>query len=61
MSKVKVTLKRSPIGRPGTQRKTLEALGLRKLNQTVEHNDSPGLQGQLNKVQHLVTWEVVGE
>ena len=61
MAKLNVTLKRSPIGRPQTQRKTLEALGLRKLNQTVEHNDSPGLQGQLAKVGHLVTWELVSE
>lgn len=58
MAKVSVTLKKSGIGRPGTQRKTLEALGLRKLNQTVVHNDSPGLRGQLNKVQHLVVWQV---
>ena len=57
MSKVRVTLKRSAIGRPGTQKRTLEALGLRKINQTVEHNDSAGLRGQLDKVKHLVTWD----
>lgn len=59
MSKVRVTLTRSAIGRPGTQKRTLEALGLRKINQTVEHNDSPGLRGQLDKVHHLVSWTEV--
>lgn len=59
MAKVRVTLTRSPIGRPGTQKRTLEALGLRKINQSVEHNDSPGLRGQINKVKHLVDWTEV--
>ncbi len=58
MAKVRVTLTRSPIGRPGTQRRTLQALGLRKMHQTVELNDSPGLRGQIEKVGHLVTWTV---
>lgn len=57
MSKVRVTLRRSPIGRQGTQKRTLEALGLRKINQSVEHNDSPGLRGQIDKVKHLIEWE----
>lgn len=52
--KVEVRLVRSYSGRPETQRRTLQALGLRKLNQAVVHNDSPGLRGQIAKVQHLV-------
>ena len=59
MAKVQVTLTRSGIGRQGTQKRTLKALGLSKLNQTVEHNDSPGFRGQLEKVKHLVTWSDV--
>ncbi len=58
MAKVHVTLRRSAIGRQGTQKLTLKALGLHKINQTVEHNDSAGLRGQLNKVHHLVEWVV---
>ncbi len=58
MATLSVTLKKSGIGRPSTQKKTLVALGLRKLHQTVVHNDSPGLRGQLEKVQHLVEWQV---
>ncbi len=60
MAKVKVTLKKSGIGRLGTQKATLKALGLRKLQQSVVHNDSPGLRGQIAKVAHLVTYEEVG-
>ena len=55
-SKIEITLKKSPIGRTQTQRRTLEALGLRKLNQTIVHNDSPGLRGQVAKVAHLIDW-----
>ena len=43
MAKVKVTLKRSLIGRPETQRKTVRALGLRKINSVVELPDNPHL------------------
>lgn len=56
MAKVQVTLRRSAIGRQGTQKRTLAALGLRKINQTVVHNDSEGLRGQLDKVKHLIEW-----
>lgn len=53
--KIAVTLVRSYSGRKNTQRLTLEALGLRRIGQTVVHNDSPGLQGQLTKVRHLIS------
>ncbi len=51
---IKVTLVRSPIGYPVPQKATVRALGLRTLNQTVEHKDTPALRGMLNKVIHLI-------
>lgn len=52
--KLQITLTRSLIGRPEPQRKTVEALGLRKLHQTVEQQDNPAIRGMLDKVSHLV-------
>lgn len=49
-----VTLKRSVIGEKPKTRATVEGLGLRKINQTVEHVDSPSIRGMLAKVSHLV-------
>lgn len=57
MAKIKITLKRSIIGKPATQRKTVASLGLRKIDQTVEHEDTPQIRGQVQKVSHLVTVE----
>jgi large subunit ribosomal protein L30 len=54
---IKVTLLRSPIGFPVPQKATLQALGLRHLNQTVEHKDTPALRGMLTKVVHLIRVE----
>ncbi len=54
MAKVKVTQVRSLIGRPATQRKTIEALGLGKINRTVELEVTPSIQGMIDKVSHLV-------
>jgi large subunit ribosomal protein L30 len=54
MAKLEITLKKSPIGRPEDQRVTVTTLGLRKLNQTVTHNDTPQIRGMVNKVSHLV-------
>ena len=54
---IKVTLVRSPIGTPEPQKATVRALGLRRMNQTVEHNDSPALRGMLAKVIHLIRIE----
>ena len=61
MAKLKITLTRSLIGRPETQRKTIQALGLRKLNSVVEHEDSATINGMLHKVKHLVTVEKISE
>lgn len=54
MSKVKITLVKSPIDKTKRQKATLEALGFRKVHQTVEHDDNPQLQGMIRVVQHLV-------
>lgn len=54
---LKVTLTRSIIGRPKNQRKVVEALGLKKMHQTVEHKDNAAIRGMINKVSHLVTVE----
>jgi large subunit ribosomal protein L30 len=59
--KLQVTLKRSAIGYNISQRRTLQALGFRSLNQTVVHNDSLAIRGMINKVKHLVSVEEVAE
>jgi large subunit ribosomal protein L30 len=55
--KLHITLVRSPIGYSRRHKETIRALGLRRINQTVEHVDTPVLQGMLAKVQHLVLVE----
>ena len=52
---VKFTLKRSPIGRTQRQGLTLHSMGLRRLNQTVELQDTPSTRGMIAKVAHLVS------
>lgn len=59
MSKLKVTLTRSLIGHPETQRLTVRALGLRKINSYKELPDSPSIRGQIHKVKHLVKVEEI--
>ncbi|MFW5437065.1 50S ribosomal protein L30 [Paenibacillus apiarius] len=54
MAKLQITLVRSLIGRPQTQRSTVNTLGLRKMNQTVVHNDNDAIRGMVNQVKHLV-------
>ncbi len=54
-NKLEITLKRSVIGANEKQRKTVEALGLKKVNSTVEHADTPAIRGMINKVSHLVS------
>ncbi|CAM3087676.1 50S ribosomal protein L30 [Paenibacillus sediminis] len=55
MAKLEITLVRSLIGRSEKQRTTVNTLGLRKLNQTVVHNDNPAIRGMINQVSHLVS------
>ena len=54
---LRVTLVKSPIGYTKDQKKTARALGLRRMNQTVEHKDSPALRGMLAKIVHLLRVE----
>ena len=54
---LQVTLVRSPIGYNQRQKDTVRALGLRRVNQTVEHQDSPALRGMLNSITHLIQVE----
>ena len=54
---LRVTLVKSPIGYAKDQKATVRALGLRRMNQTVEHNDSLALRGMLNKISHLIQVE----
>lgn len=59
MAKLQVTLVRSSIGYDKTQKATAAALGLRKLNKTVVHNDTPQIRGMIYKIRHLVLVEEV--
>lgn len=54
MAKLQITLKRSLIGRPEVQRRTVQSLGLRKLHQTVVKEDNPSIRGMIHHVKHLV-------
>ncbi|MFN3840435.1 MAG: 50S ribosomal protein L30 [Cyclobacteriaceae bacterium] len=55
MGKVKITQSRSDIKRPETQQRTLRALGLGKMNKSVEVELTPQIAGMIQKVNHLVT------
>ena len=55
MTKIKIKQIKSRIGRSKDQKRTLDALGLRKINNVVEHNSTPQIMGMINKVEHLVT------
>jgi large subunit ribosomal protein L30 len=61
MKKIKITQVRSGIGRPLRQKRTLQALGLRKMHHSVEHVATPQILGMVAKVQHLVTTEEIAE
>jgi large subunit ribosomal protein L30 len=52
--KLQITYVRSTIGRLANQKATIKALGFRKLNQTVEHDDNPTIRGMINTVRHLI-------
>lgn len=57
MAKIKVKQVRSKINCPLTQKRTLEALGLKKIGQVVEHDATSAILGMVNKVKHLVSVE----
>jgi len=54
---LRITLVRSPIGYPLRQKRTVRALGLRRMHQTVEHADSPAIRGMLASIPHLLRVE----
>lgn len=54
MAKIAITLKKSTIGFSRDQRRTVASLGLRRIRQTVEHENTPAIQGMVRKVRHLV-------
>ncbi|MEW6717325.1 MAG: 50S ribosomal protein L30 [Chloroflexota bacterium] len=58
VNRLRITLIKSPIGYSKQQKATIRALGLRSLNCTVEHQDSPSIRGMLEKVNHLIKVEV---
>lgn len=58
-NRIRVTWKRSAIGQREEHKRTVRALGLRRLGHTVEHNDTPDVRGMIHKVRHLV--QVEGE
>lgn len=58
-SKLRITWTKSGIGFPKDQKATIEALGLRRLNASVIHDDNPSVRGMIYKVRHLVKVEEV--
>lgn len=61
MPKLKITQVRSVIRRPEPQKRTMKALGLRRMNQSVVHSDTPQIRGMIDRVHHLVHVEEVEE
>ena len=61
MAQLKITWEKSNIGRPRSQRKIIQSLGLRRLHHSVVHQDSPTIRGMINKVIHMVSVEEVQE
>jgi large subunit ribosomal protein L30 len=59
MSKIRITQKKSKNGMPERQKRTLAALGLRKMHQSVEHEATPAILGMVEKVRHLVRTEEI--
>lgn len=59
MGQLRITWKKSAIGYSKRQKRTVRALGLKRLNHTVEHEDTPSIRGMVAAVQHLITIEEV--
>ncbi|MEG1562755.1 MAG: 50S ribosomal protein L30 [Bacteroides sp.] len=55
MSTIKIKQIKSRIGAPAVQKRTLDALGLHKMNRVIEHESNPSILGMVDKVKHLVT------
>ena len=54
MAMIKIKLVKSPIGRIEKHRKTVEALGFKKVNQVIEKNDTPQIRGMINQISYMV-------
>ena len=61
MSRIRITLRRSVIGRPKDQKETARILGLTKLNRSVVRPDNTAIRGMVEKLRHLVSVEEIGE
>ncbi|HSO78220.1 MAG TPA: 50S ribosomal protein L30 [Bacteroidales bacterium] len=59
MAKIRITQTKSKIGQPENQKRILAALGIKKMHQTVEHDDTPQIMGMVEKLRHLVKVENV--
>jgi large subunit ribosomal protein L30 len=59
MSKIRITQIKSKIGKPARQKRTLEALGIKKMHHSVEHEATPQIMGMVVKVRHLVKVEEI--
>ena len=59
MAKIRITQIRSKNGKPGKQKRTLEALGIRKMNHSVEHEATPQILGMVEKIRHLIKIEEI--
>jgi large subunit ribosomal protein L30 len=59
MSKIRITQIRSKIGKPERQKRTLEALGIKKMHHSVEHEATPQIMGMVVKIRHLVKVEEI--
>jgi large subunit ribosomal protein L30 len=59
MAKIKITQVKSTIDRPKDQKATVKALGIKKMNASVEKEATPQIMGMVNKIKHLVTVEQV--
>jgi large subunit ribosomal protein L30 len=57
MATIRIKQVRSRIGCPKVQKRTLDALGLRKINHVVEHEENPAILGMIERVKHLVSVE----
>ena len=57
MAKIRITQVKSMIGKPAVQKRTLKALGIRKMNNSVEHEATPQIMGMVSAVRHLLKVE----
>lgn len=58
MPKLRITWKKSTIGRPPHQERVIKALGFHRLNETVYHEDTPQIRGMIGKIPHLLEYSV---